>query len=80
MKTKYMDIDVRRRFQFINLVSGSCLATSDTLKSCTNDVQLADAFELDGRSILLIDTPAIDNSGITIAASTKMIAAYLAAM
>lgn len=65
-------------FQFINLVSGSHLAISDALKSCTTDVQLSNTFELDGRSVVLVDTPGFDDTTISDTDILKRIAVYLA--
>jgi hypothetical protein len=49
--------------QFANLVSGSeGLLVGDGLESCTDRVQVARKFELDGRIIELIDTPGFDDT------------------
>lgn len=64
--------------QFINLVSKSHLAISDGLRSCTKTVQLGDAFDLDGRSVVLVDTPGFDDTTMSDTDILKMIAVYLA--
>ena len=48
--------------QFINLVSGSDLGVSDDLVSCTYAVQPGKPFDLDGRRVVLIDTPGFDDT------------------
>ena len=63
--------------QFVNLVSGSNLAVSDGLKSCTADVQTAGAFDLDGRRVVLIDTPGFDDTTKSDTDVLKIIAAFL---
>ncbi|KAI0696931.1 P-loop containing nucleoside triphosphate hydrolase protein [Cytidiella melzeri] len=60
---------------FINLVSGSDLAVSDSLKSCTSQVQSARSFELSGRSITLVDTPGFDDTLMSDTDVLNMIAA-----
>ena len=68
-----------RYVQFINLVSGSRLEVSDGLKSCTKDVRMADAFKLNGRSVVLVDTPGFDDTTISDTDILKKIAVFLAA-
>jgi predicted GTPase len=63
--------------QFINLVSGSNLRVGKGLKSCTNIVQMAMPFEIDGRSITLIDTPGFDDTTRSDTDILKMIAGFL---
>ena len=48
--------------QFINLVSGSDLGVGEGLESCTNAVQPGKPFDLDGRKVVLIDTPGFDDT------------------
>ena len=48
--------------QFINLASGSKLRIATSLASCTQDVEAAPEFEIEGRRICLIDTPGFDNT------------------
>ncbi|KAF9781314.1 P-loop containing nucleoside triphosphate hydrolase protein [Thelephora terrestris] len=63
---------------FINLISGSSLGVSKGLRSCTNSVQVAGAFNLDGRRVVLIDTPGFDDTTRSDTDVLKMIAAFLA--
>ena len=64
--------------QFINLASGSNLRVGTGLESCTAEVQLADKFTLDGRSVTLIDTPGFDDTSKSDSDILEMIAAFLA--
>ena len=48
------------------------------LESCTAEVQLADEFTLDGRQVILIDTPGFDDTSKCDADILKIIAAFLA--
>ena len=66
--------------QFINLASDSNLRVGMSLESCTAEVQLANEFPLDGRRVILIDTPGFDDTSKSDADILKMIAAFLAAM
>lgn len=63
---------------FINLVGGLNLATSDLLGSCTQDVQAAPEFQLDGRKITLIDTPGFDDTDRSEVHILQLIAGFLA--
>ncbi|EIW84007.1 hypothetical protein CONPUDRAFT_119547 [Coniophora puteana RWD-64-598 SS2] len=47
---------------FINAASGSSLRIGTGLESCTNEVQTSRPFNLDGRSVVLIDTPGFDDT------------------
>ena len=49
------------------------------LESCTSEVQLANEFTLDGRTVSLIDTPGFDDTLKSDTDILRMIAAYLAA-
>ena len=51
----------------------------ESLESCTAQVQIADQFELDGRTVTLIDTPGFDDTTKSDADILKMIAFFLAA-
>jgi hypothetical protein len=64
--------------QFINLISGSNLAISGGLRSCTNAVQFGGGFNLDGCRVMLIDTPGFDDTTRSDTAILTMIAAFLA--
>jgi len=65
------------RTQFVNLISGSNLATGDELESCTNVVQPGKPFDLDGRRVVLIDTPGFDDTVRSDVDVLNMIAAFL---
>ncbi|KAJ6513033.1 P-loop containing nucleoside triphosphate hydrolase protein, partial [Mycena sanguinolenta] len=47
---------------FINLLSNANLHVGHGLQSCTGTVQVAQSFELEGRSVTLIDTPGFDDT------------------
>ena len=64
--------------KFINRVSGSSLRIGTGLESCTDEVHAVDAFALDGRPVVLIDTPGFDDSSKSDTEVLKLIAAYLA--
>jgi len=64
--------------QLINMASGSNLRIGRNLKSCTAEVQLADEFTLDGRPVILIDTPGFDDTDRSDTDILKLIAAFLA--
>lgn len=74
-----LNIPYPRLAQFINLVSGSSLGVSGGLRSCTNAVQVAEAFNLDGRRVSLIDTPGFDDTTQSDADVLRTIAAFLEA-
>lgn len=63
---------------FINMASGSTLRIGSNLESCTAEVQLADEFILDGRPVVLIDTPGFDDTNKSDTDILKLIAAFLA--
>ena len=65
--------------QFINLASGSKLRIGLGLASCTAEVELADEFTLDGRSVTLIDTPGFNNTSKSDIEILEIIADFLAA-
>ena len=48
------------------------------LKSCTAEVQVADEFVIDGRRVILIDTPGFDDTNVSDAEILEKIAAFLA--
>jgi len=48
------------------------------LKSCTSEVQVAEEFILDGREVILIDTPGFDDTNVSDAEILEKIAAFLA--
>jgi len=63
---------------FINTLSGSNLRIGRGLQSCTSVVQAAAPFQLDGHTILLIDTPGFDDTTKSDTDILKEIAAFLA--
>lgn len=65
------------RPQFVNQASGSHLQVGGDLESCTSDIQLSNEFVLDGRRVLLIDTPGFDDSRMSDFDVWKMIVAFL---
>ena len=79
MPGKAMVRNLPGRLQFINLASGSNLRIGMDLESCTSEVQLANEFTLDGRTVSLIDTPGFDDTLKSDTDILRMIAAYLAA-
>lgn len=64
--------------KFINIVSGSNLRIGRGLQSCTSVIQIARPFNMDGRTINLIDTPGFDDTTKSDADVLRMIAAFLA--
>ena len=48
------------------------------MESCTDEVQVADKFTLDGRSVTLIDTPGFDDTSRSDTDILKTIATFLA--
>jgi len=60
------------------MASGSDLLVGTDLESCTTDVQLANEFILDGRTVELIDTPGFDDTSKSDADVLEMVAAFLA--
>ncbi|KAF8972202.1 P-loop containing nucleoside triphosphate hydrolase protein [Flammula alnicola] len=63
---------------FVNLASGSDFATGPGLQSCTSAIQMTQQFELDGRSVSLIDSPGFDDTTRSDVDILRMIAEYLA--
>ncbi|KAF9789658.1 P-loop containing nucleoside triphosphate hydrolase protein [Thelephora terrestris] len=63
---------------FINLASHSNLQVGASLRSCTDEVQLADEFTLDGRHVVLVDTPGFDDTTKSDTDVLRMIADFLA--
>ena len=60
------------------MASQSNLRIGMNLESCTAEVQLADTFTLDGRPVILIDTPGFDDTSKSDTDILKLIAAFLA--
>ncbi|KAK7695012.1 hypothetical protein QCA50_002200 [Cerrena zonata] len=65
---------------FVNLASGSNLQVGFNLESCTSETQLSQPFVVDGRTVVLIDTPGFDDTFKTEADVLHSIADFLAAM
>ncbi|KAG2074216.1 hypothetical protein BDR04DRAFT_1115750 [Suillus decipiens] len=65
---------------FINIATGSNLRVGMGLESCTNEVQMSQPFMLDGKRVVLIDTPGFDDTTKSDTDVLKMIAAYLQTM
>ncbi|KAG2147598.1 P-loop containing nucleoside triphosphate hydrolase protein [Suillus clintonianus] len=65
---------------FINTASGSELRVGMGLESCTNEVQMSQAFLLDKARVILVDTPGFDDTTKSDTDVLKMIAAYLQTM
>ena len=63
--------------QFVNQASGSCLKVGRDLDSCTSAVQESKEFVLDGRRVVLVDTPGFDDSHKSDTDVLKSIAAFL---
>ena len=61
----------------MNQASGSYLRVGDDLRSCTSEIQESEEFILDGRRVVLIDTPGFDDTHKSDADALKYIAAYL---
>ena len=66
------------RPQFVNLASDSNLPVGIGLEPCTVDVQLSDEFTLDGRRVVLIDTPGFDDASRSNTEVLQTITAFLA--
>lgn len=62
---------------FINLASGSTFRVGNGLRSCTSEIDVTDAFDLDGRRVVLIDTPGFDDTQLSDTEVLQMIAAFL---
>jgi predicted GTPase len=61
----------------VNQASRSYLKVGEDLKSCTSDVQESDVFILDGRRVVLIDTPGFDDTNKSDTDVLRSIAAFL---
>jgi len=60
------------------MASGSQLSVGMGLTSCTAEVQLSNEFNIDGRRVILIDTPGFDDTNVSDAEILEKIAAFLA--
>ena len=47
------------------------------MESCTSDVEIAKEFTLDGRKVVLIDTPGFDDTNKSDTEVLRLIAAFL---
>ncbi|KDQ25931.1 hypothetical protein PLEOSDRAFT_1078291 [Pleurotus ostreatus PC15] len=65
---------------FINIASGSSLRVGTGLMSCTDAVQTSKPFVLEGRTVILVDTPGFDDTTKTDTEVLTMIAASLSSM
>ena len=63
--------------QFVNLASGSNLPVATDSELCTTEVQLSDEFTLDGKTVILIDTPGFNNTSTTDTEILKKIRPFL---
>jgi len=63
--------------QFVNQASGSYLKVGDDLDSCTSTIQESEEFVLDGRRVVLVDTPGFDDTCKSDTDVLKYIAAFL---
>ncbi|KAJ6531999.1 P-loop containing nucleoside triphosphate hydrolase protein [Mycena capillaripes] len=63
---------------FIRIISGSNLPVGSSLQSCTNTVQVATPFKLNGRWVTLIDTPGFDDTSRSDTEMLTQIVSFLA--
>ena len=61
----------------MNLASNSHLKVGESLESCTSEIQESEEFVLDGRRVVLIDTPGFDDTHKSNTDVLKSIAAFL---
>ena len=61
----------------MNLASKSHLKVGEDLESCTSEIQESEEFVLDGRRVVLIDTPGFDDNHQSDTDVLKSIAAFL---
>jgi len=60
------------------MASGSQFRVGMDLHSCTAEVQVANEFTIDGRRVVLIDTPGFDDTNVSDSDILEKIAAFLA--
>ncbi|KAF8602540.1 hypothetical protein BDV93DRAFT_557317 [Ceratobasidium sp. AG-I] len=66
---------------FVNDAAGrEMMPVGHDLRSCTQQVMASDIFEVDGQSIVLLDTPGFDDTTISDADTLKRIAEFLESM
>lgn len=63
---------------FINLLSGSDLRIGEGLEACTAEVQRSLPFELDGKRVVLVDTPGFDDTAKSDAEILGLVVDYIA--
>jgi predicted GTPase len=61
----------------VNQASKSHLKVGEDLESCTSEIQESEEFILDGRRVVLIDTPGFDDTHQSDTDVLKLIAAFL---
>ncbi|KAG9121369.1 hypothetical protein FRC07_002698 [Ceratobasidium sp. 392] len=62
---------------FVNDASGGDLQVGDDLQACTQDVARSEQFQVDGRDIVLIDTPGFDDTELSDTEILQRISAFL---
>lgn len=55
-------IKVNLSIQFVNTASGSDLPVSDNLESCTQFLQHSRLFKIDGKQVILVDSPGFNDT------------------
>jgi hypothetical protein len=78
-KAYYLSLSRPWFTQFINLISKSNLDIGSGLASCTSVVKPGDPFILDGRRVVLVDTPGFDDTTRSDIDVLNTIALFLAA-
>jgi predicted GTPase len=64
--------------QLINTVSHSALKIGHGLRSCTSEVHFSDPFMVNGRKVVLFDTPGFDDTNRSDTEILTEIAVFLA--
>jgi predicted GTPase len=64
--------------QFANDASGGSLDVGRDLHSCTKEVARSPVFTVDGRRVVLIDTPGFDDNEVSDVGTLKQIASFMA--
>ncbi|KAG9125053.1 hypothetical protein FRC07_009143 [Ceratobasidium sp. 392] len=64
---------------FVNDASGGSLEVGDDLQACTQDVAPSNQFQVDGRDVVLIDTPGFDDTELSDTEILRRISAFLGA-
>jgi len=63
---------------FVNRLTESSLKVGNDLESCTSEIQVSEEIILEGRRVILIDTPGFDDTNKSDTDVLKLIAAFLA--